>query len=72
MTYKTNRCGIYKVNHSTFGGLIFPSDFNTDYRGKNNDHGSPIAKRIIQDNNFDMQCGKNLKFKFNYGGAKND
>ena len=57
--YKTRK---YKVDHSTFGGLIFPSDFNTDNRGKNNYNGSPIAKRIDSDNKFDQQCRKNKLF----------
>ena len=56
----------HKIDPSTFGGLIFPSDFNTDYRGKNNDHGSPIARRI------DMQCRKSLLNKKNMEEQKND
>lgn len=72
MTETFHKTKNYKIDHSTFGGLIFHSDFNTDYRGKNNDYGSPIAKRIIQDNNFDTQCKKNLIYKLNYGGIKND
>lgn len=53
------RTEIYKVNHSTFGGLIYPSDFNTDNSGKNNYNGSPIAKRIASDDKFDQQCRNN-------------
>lgn len=49
----------YKTEHTTFGGLIFPSDFNTDHRGKNNKNGSPIASRIISDKNFDNRCKQN-------------
>lgn len=49
MTHKTNRYGIYEVDHTKFGGLIFQSDFNTDYRGKNNTNGSQIAIRIESD-----------------------
>ena len=52
---------IYKVNHSTFGGIIYPSDYNTDYRGKDNINGSVIANRIMQDRKFDMQCEKSKK-----------
>ena len=62
----------HKIDPSTFGGLIFPSDFNTDYRGKNNDHGSPIARRIEQDNRFDMQCRNSLLNKKNMEEQKND
>lgn len=58
MTHKTNRYGIYEVDHTKFGGLIFPSDFNTDYRGKDNTNGSTIAQRIMSDRNFDEQCKK--------------
>lgn len=64
MTRTSNRYGIYDVDHSKFGGLIYPSDFNTDYRGKDNTNGSLIASRIQQDKKFDMQCRKN-------GGVKN-
>ncbi len=46
----------YKVDPRTFGGLIYPSDFNTDYWGKRNQTGSPIARRIAQDQNFDKGC----------------
>ena len=43
------RTGTYKVDHTTFGGIIYSSDFNTDYRGKDNTNGSFIAQRIISD-----------------------
>lgn len=49
----------YKVDHTTFGGIIYPSDFNTDYRGKDNTNGSFIAQRIISDWKFDKQCKTN-------------
>ena len=49
MTHKTNRYGIYEVDHTKFGGLIFPSDFNTDNQVKNNYNGSQIAIRIEAD-----------------------
>ncbi len=49
MTEKFNKYNTYKVDHTKFGGLIYPSDFNTDYRGKDNIHGSPIASRIERD-----------------------
>lgn len=64
---------IYETDHSKFGGLIFPSDFNTNGRGKNNYNGSPAAKRIADDDRFDQQCKKN---KLNHqkimrGGCRN-
>ena len=65
--YKTE---IYRVDHSTFGGVICPSDFNTDYRGKPNTNGSTVAKRIASDKKFDMQCRKNISSKQNNGGSK--
>lgn len=61
MTEKFNRYGIREVDHATFGGIIYPSDFNTDYRGKDNTYGSPIAQRIISDRKFDQQCRKAIE-----------
>lgn len=43
-----------KTNYTTFGGVIFPSDFCTDYEGTRN-----IAGRIMSDWKFDAQCKKN-------------
>lgn len=48
-----------KTDHTTFGGYIYPSDFNTDSRRKNNGNGSPVASRIMQDLTFDRQCRAN-------------
>lgn len=59
MTHKTNRYGIYEVDHTKFGGVIYLSDYNTDNIGKNNYNGSPIANSIVSDRNFDNQCQKN-------------
>lgn len=59
MTETFNRHGFYKVDHTKFGGIIYLSDFNTDYRGKDNVNGSPIAMRIVRDAQFDRQCKKN-------------
>lgn len=59
MTGTNNRYGIYDIDYTKFGGIIYSSDFNTDYRGKDNTNGSPIAGRIIQDHKFDKQCRKN-------------
>lgn len=44
------------VNHSTFGGVIVPSDFCTDYEGSRN-----IANRIASDWAFDKQCRRNIE-----------
>ena len=61
MTQKTNKYGIYEVDHTKFGGIIYPSDFNTDYRGKDNTNGSLIAQRIERDKRFDKQCKRNYR-----------
>lgn len=36
--------------HKNFGGIIYQSDFNIDFRGKSNTNGSIIAARIESDN----------------------
>lgn len=61
MTENFYNTGTYKSDHSTFGGLIYLSDFETDYRGKNNNHGSSIAQRIVSDKKFDDQCKRNIE-----------
>lgn len=43
------RTEIFDKEHIHFGGVIYPSDFNTDYRGKDNINGSTIAARIESD-----------------------
>lgn len=59
MTDTFNRYRIHETDHTKFGGYIFPSDFNTDNLGKSNSNGSPIARRIAADFQFDKQCKKN-------------
>lgn len=44
----------YDDPHSHFGGIIYPSDFNTTHPDNRN-----IANRIASDWSFDMQCRKN-------------
>lgn len=44
------------ADHTTFGGCIYLSDFETDYRGKDTLEGSSIAKRIAADWRFDNTC----------------
>lgn len=48
-----------KPDHSRYGGRIYSYDFETEYRGKDNNNGSTIAARIAQDFRFDEQCRKN-------------
>ena len=59
----------YKPDHTKFGGHIYLSDFETDYRGKDTPNGSEIAKRIAADFNFDIQCKKNIENKAKYGSC---
>ncbi len=63
MTEIINRYGIYAANHTTFGGIIYPSDFNTDHRGKSNPNGSPIANRITGDAKSEKQWKINREQK---------
>ena len=44
--HETLVTGRYIVDHTTFGGTIYFSDFCTDYRGGDQKE-SEIAKRII-------------------------
>ena len=64
MTHKNNRYGIYEVDHRTFGGIIYPSDFDPCYTNGN------IASRIENDKKFDEQCRKNLLNRQICGGKK--
>lgn len=48
MKYNTN-------DRTSFGGLILPSDFETEYGGCRN-----IASRIFTDWKFDQQCYRNI------------
>lgn len=66
--YKTET---YKADHTTYGGLIYPFDFNTDYRKKENTHGSTIALRIILDNKFDQNLIKNRERNTEIHSKKN-
>lgn len=51
--------------HRHFGGVIYESDFNTDYRGKDNTNGSIIATRIESDYRHFTKLRKDGKY--NYG-----
>lgn len=52
--------GIFKVDHRTFGGTIYDSDFETDYAGKSQRE-SKVVSRIISDHKFDIECMKNIE-----------
>ncbi len=43
------RTETFDKEHIHFGGIIYYSDFNTDYRGNDNTNGSTIASRIESD-----------------------
>ena len=75
MTETFYKTGIHKIDYTTFGGIIHPSDFNTDYRGKDTPNGSSVANRIISDWNFDKNCKANKEEcnrKINWRKKKND
>lgn len=59
MTKKFYNNNNYKMDPSTFGGIIYPSDFDTSHPAGN------IAQRIISDINFDRQCKRNLEIRNN-------
>lgn len=63
MTQKTSRYGIYKSDHTKFGGIIYPSDFNTNHAS------GTIAERISRDLKFDEQCRRNILHR-EIGGRK--
>ena len=59
---------IFDKQHIHFGGKIYISDFNTDYRGKdttNGSAGSAIASRIEADFKWEKKLLKSKRF----GGA---
>lgn len=45
--------------HRTFGGMIYSSDFDTEFAGKS-DSESKHAARIMSSWRFDMQCEANI------------
>lgn len=61
MTETFYRTGNYN-DPTRFGGLIYYSDFNTNFRNEDNTKkGSEIARRIMSDRKFDMQCKRNIE-----------
>ena len=50
---------IMQTDHTTFGGVIYPSDFNTEPGGNPRAGGSLTASRIARDFRFDTECRKN-------------
>lgn len=66
-TINKNRYGIYKADHTRFGGKIYQSDFNTNYRDKDNTNGSIIASRIAADFQWEEKMLRNKKRSEKYG-----
>ena len=65
------------IDHSTFGGIIHTSDFNTGNRIGTNTNGSPLASRVIADRRFDNMCCINVKSrdrqsKYRKGAKQNE
>lgn len=50
----------YGVDHTRFGGLIYLSDFDTNYCKRESNKSSVIASRILSDEMFDKTCRKNI------------
>ena len=61
MTRNYNTTETFDKEHIHFGGKIYPSDFNTDYRGKDNTNGSSIAARIESDFRWERKLLNNKK-----------
>lgn len=59
MTEKFNTYN-YEMGHSTFGGILYNSDFDTNHSGSRN-----MARRIAQDWMFDKHCASNEKIRNN-------
>lgn len=63
------------VNDNRWGGYIYNCDFETDYRGRDEIHGSPIAQKIESNFKFDEECRKNSiqrDISFKYRAEKGD
>ncbi len=58
MMLRTDFC---RPDHTRFGGIIYPSDFETEWHGKKNRDFSMIASRIAGDKRFDEQCRQNIQ-----------
>lgn len=64
MTQKTNRYGIYEIDHRTFGGELTLFDFEGHHTM------TTMANKIMKDYAFDMQRKKDIEARErnkNYG-----
>lgn len=57
MTGKTNKYGIYKVDHRTFGGVLTSFDFEGHHTM------ATMANKIMKDNAFDMKRKKDIDIR---------
>ena len=65
MTRIFHKATTYQADHTTFGGTVYPSDFDRKTTL------SEIASRIENDRKFNEQCRRNILNIQNYGGNKN-
>ena len=67
MTETFYRTGNYNTDPTRFGGIIYESDFCTnfnskaEFKGHQYTKGSKIANRIVEDWVFDMKCKRNIE-----------
>lgn len=60
------RTGNYKVDHSTFGGVILSSDYDTGHSGSRN-----MATRIAAAQKFDNWCRNNKENNYRLPKERN-
>jgi len=63
MNYQFYKAKCHETKYTEYGGEIYPSDFNTEYRSKACKGGSAVASRIIYDRMFDIQCKRNIEIR---------
>lgn len=58
-------CNTFKHTYqsNTFGGIIYESDFDTEYRVQEANGSSFIASRIASSWKFDQQCLRNSELR---------
>lgn len=65
--FHKTRTKTFDKEHYHVGGKIYQSDFNTDYRGKDNMNGSTIASRIATDFQWEKKILRTLERDKKYG-----
>lgn len=63
MTENHRKIYNYGSDHTRFGGLIYLSDFDTNYCNSIGNRKSLIASRITSDEIFDEKCRKNIEYR---------